>query len=61
MRRLVVTKKLFGLIPYRVMRPLPHIYKNTEGLWICKADGTSTGFGWTPAEAWRDWANWALT
>jgi hypothetical protein len=60
MKRLVVTKKLFGIFPYRVTHPLPHIYKGSRGLWVCKAEGTYAGFGCTPADAWNDWAMWAL-
>lgn len=37
----------------------PHIYK-AGGIWFCKQNGTSTGLGDNPEDAYLDWEYWNI-
>jgi hypothetical protein len=60
MNVLRVQRRFLGIIPYTVEIPKPHIYLNNYGLWECRTEGMSAGFGRSPYEAWNDWAMRAL-
>jgi hypothetical protein len=72
MKKMIVTKRLFGLIPVRSEIDKPHIVNWRKGgklvrqgdtivptSWKCEGEGI-TGYGITPQGAWNDWAMWGL-
>ncbi|MET3232262.1 UNVERIFIED_ORG: hypothetical protein ABIC54_004467 [Burkholderia sp. 1263] len=63
MRILTVKRRFLWIFPYSYTTEKPHIRRSNGGLipcWVCVSEGTTTGFGHTPLQAWHDWANWAL-
>lgn len=63
MSEFIYTRKMFGFFPVAHKIPKPHLYFTSAGLgpcWVRQSGNSYPGFGKTPAQAWNDWANWAL-